>query len=162
MPDFSFENNQNPLYIAPPFLPQKIGQLVKKNERVSLRITGEDAWVLPIAPSVSIEGQHHIIRRHVFKQHKGTLKERWTQDDYRIVLTGWLVGKYSYPTEEVQRLHNYFEHDKPIEVTTPRLANLGIQLIAFTQLQLPFTAGDTAQYYVLRGYSDASDYALFE
>ena len=43
---------------------------------------------------ISLQGQNIIVRRHVNKGAvKGTIKERWSQDDYTISIEGILIGE---------------------------------------------------------------------
>ena len=161
-------------YIAPPFpdpLPNTIRKTIQditgilqphNSQLFSLKIEGKERWIFDIPPKMSIEGQHDIVRRKVFKQHKGTLKERWRQDDYKVVLEGWLVGKDTYPKEQVRRLQYFFEQEQPVHIQADALAALHIHTIVFTHLKLPFTQGEKVQYYVLNGVSDSKDYTLFE
>ncbi len=162
MPNFTYPTDLLSQDIAAPLLPDAAQALLRNSEGVLLRIPGEAPWLLPITPNITISGKQQITRRLVFKKHPGTLKERTTQDDYTITISGFLGGKTHYPIAEIRLLKRYFEYNKPVEVIAAPLIAMDIYRIAFSDFQLPPTQGDSSQRYLLQGYSDTQDYSLFE
>ncbi len=65
---------------------------------------------------ITISGSHTIIKRNVAKSNKmiGTVKERWSQNDYEITITGVLIGSIMtgnisdcYPTSDFEKLKKH-------------------------------------------------------
>lgn len=77
--------------------------------RLKLEEAGAEEWLLPMEPMVSLTGQNIITRRHVNKGRvRGSIKERWAQDDYSITVEGILMGMDGkYPEEDVARLRSF-------------------------------------------------------
>lgn len=124
---------------------------------LSLRLDAEGAeeWLLPEEPMISITGQNLIIRRHVSKGRlRGSIKERWTQDDYTVKIEGLLLGRDGrYPKKDVEQLRRYCEAGK-VKVLCPLLEIFGITQIAIESWDIPFTSGTTNQNYEITAYSD--------
>lgn len=83
--------------------------------RMPLEIKREgdsDYWLLPFEPLITITGKNIITKRQVSKgKIRGSIKERWTQDDYQITIDGVLINTESknYPSDDVQKLRKYCE-----------------------------------------------------
>lgn len=124
---------------------------------LSLRLDAEGAeeWLLPEEPMISITGQNLITRRHVSKGRlRGSIKERWTQDDYTVKIEGLLLGRDGrYPKKDVEQLRRYCEAGK-VKVLCPLLEIFGITQIAIESWDIPFTSGTTNQNYEITAYSD--------
>ena len=78
-------------------------------------------WLLPFEPLITITGKNIITKRQVSKgKIRGSIKERWTQDDYQITIDGVLINTESknYPSDDVQKLRKYCEAAK-WEVRSP-------------------------------------------
>ena len=120
-----------------------------------LDVEGAEEWLLPEEPMISITGQNIIIRRHVSKGRlRGSIKERWTQDDYTVKVEGLLLGRDGrYPKNDVERLRRYCEAGK-VKVLCPLLEIFGITQIAIESWDIPFTSGTTNQNYEITAYSD--------
>lgn len=130
---------------------------------VSLRKAQETPWVLPIDPILSVQGRHHIVRRQpLHGNQKGSIKERWGEEDHQVVLQGYFVGAQHYPEDEIARLHGYFTHNGPIGIITPVLQALGLRTFSIIRLTFPPTEGRLNQRYTLEAYSDQMDYQWFE
>ncbi|MCD8072517.1 MAG: DUF6046 domain-containing protein, partial [Alistipes sp.] len=57
-------------------------------------ISTGDWFEFEIEPTVSVEGKNTIISRKVLRSGiRGTVKERWSHDDYSITITGLLINK---------------------------------------------------------------------
>lgn len=60
--------------------------------RFQLEESGAKEWLFPTEPMISLNGQNILTRRHVSKGTiKGSIKERWTQDDYSVRIEGILL-----------------------------------------------------------------------
>ena len=120
-----------------------------------LDVEGAEEWLLPEEPMLSITGQNIITRRHVSKGRlRGSIKERWTQDDYTVKVEGLLLGRDGrYPKNDVERLRRYCEAGK-VKVLCPLLEIFGITQIAIESWDIPFTSGTTNQNYEITAYSD--------
>ena len=122
---------------------------------LQLDVEGAEEWLLPEEPMISITGQNIITRRHVSKGRlRGSIKERWTQDDYTVKVEGLLLGRDGrYPKNDVERLRRYCEAGK-VKVLCPLLEIFGITQIAIESWNIPFTSGTTNQNYEITAYSD--------
>ena len=120
-----------------------------------LDVEGAEEWLLPEEPLISITGQNLITRRHVSKGRlRGSIKERWTQDDYTVKIEGLLLGRDGrYPKNDVEQLRRYCEAGK-VKVLCPLLEIFGITQIAIESWDIPFTSGTTNQNYEITAYSD--------
>ena len=120
-----------------------------------LDVEGAEEWLLPEEPMISITGQNIITRRHVSKGRlRGSIKERWTQDDYTVKVEGLLLGRDGrYPKNDVEWLRRYCEAGK-VKVLCPLLEIFGITQIAIESWDIPFTSGTTNQNYEITAYSD--------
>ncbi len=141
---------------------------------LSLSIDEGATWfLLPYEPMININGKNEIIRRKVAKSasydqinRKGSIKERWNQDDYEITITGVLIGSIMtgnmgdcFPKEDFAKLKSVLTAAKSIYVTCPPLELLGIGQIVIEDFSFPFTKGENVQAYEIKAYSDY-DYKL--
>lgn len=113
---------------------------------------------LPVEPLVSVSCKNIIARRSIAKsRHKGTVKERWSQDDYEITIQGVLTvaDEGAYPHEQLRRLKEFFEERQAVEVEQEMLFSLGITYLALENLNLPHTKGLNNQNYEIKAYSDS-------
>lgn len=138
---------------------------------------GDDGvnYLLPYEPMISINGKNSIVRRKVAKAKSigtdgktigGTIKERWTQDDYEITITGVLIGsiltgnsEQCFPRADFARLVEYMTTPKSLKVFCEPLQLLGINQIVIEEFSFPFTKGENVQAYEIKAYSDF-DYKL--
>ena len=112
-------------------------------------------FVFPIDPIISRSFRNIITRRTVAKgKVRGTIKERWTEDDVQITITGVLsTNNGAYPAE-VAELQKYFEYREQIDVQSPFLNARDIFSIVIETLDLPPTKGLENQSFQIKGYSD--------
>lgn len=121
-------------------------------------------YTLPYEPIVNIEGKNIIVKRHLCKPPKnfiGSIKERWSQDDYKINIKGVLMGSIltgsieeCYPKEDFERLRSYFACGERIQVFCDPLNMLDILEIVIEDISFPFTKGENVQAYEINAYSD--------
>lgn len=123
--------------------------------RFQLEESGSKEWLLPLEPMISLNGQNILTRRHVSKGTiKGSIKERWTQDDYTVRIEGLLMGEDGkYPEEDVSRLKAFCEAGH-VKALNPLLEIFGISQLAIESWDIPFTSGTTNQNYTIQAYSD--------
>lgn len=118
----------------------------------------EDAeWMFPIEPLISITGKNVIVKRNVAKnERRGTIKERWTQDDFSINIQGSFVHPdlYTYPETDVQKLMYYVKQKRALSVKNELFAMLDIQQIVIESYSFPFSKGENVQNYSIDAYSD--------
>lgn len=125
---------------------------------LSLRLpkAGEEEWLLPLEPMITVTGKHIIAKRQVLKsKSRGSVKERWTLDDYGVRIEGILQGDGRYPKEEVARLRRYCEAGEVI-ASSPLLELFGISRLIIESWDIPHTSGVENQNYSLSCLSDDS------
>lgn len=124
---------------------------------LSLRLpqAGETDWLLPYEPMITISGKHIIIKRQVAKSKaRGSIKERWTLDDYSVKIEGILMSESdSYPEDDVRRLRKFCEAGEVI-ATSPLLELFGISRLVIESWEIPHTSGVRNQNYSLSCLSD--------
>lgn len=117
--------------------------------------SGAEEWLFPLEPMISVTGQNILTRRHVSKGNiKGSIKERWTQDDYTVRIEGILMDEDgSYPQEDVAKLRDFCESGH-VKALCPLLEIFGISRLAIESWDIPFTTGANNQNYTIMAYSD--------
>ena len=119
------------------------------------KLEGEDWWLLPYEPQISLQGTNIITKKQVTKGAvRGTIKERWSQGDYQVNISGILIGSDGgYPEDDVKKLRYYLEAGK-ILVKSPLLELFSINQIVVESWNIPFTAGQANQAYTISALSD--------
>lgn len=131
------------------------GTVVALQTPCTLRAPGLPDFTFPIDPFIGLQLRNIITRRRVAKGIKrGTVKERWTEDDVEITIAGVLQGDGAYPSDEVAILQRYFEYRGAIEVVCTRINDLNVQSIVIESFDLPHTKGGENQAYQIKAYSD--------
>lgn len=137
--------------------PSEIDKVRNPNQYpVILKAKGLPDFKFPIDPIISLSFRNLIIRRTVSKGEKrGTIKERWTEDDVSITITGVFINENEneYP-QEVNQLREFFQQHKEVDVVCKFLNELDINKIAIEELELPPTKGINNQTFQIRAYSD--------
>ena len=121
-----------------------------------LRLEGEEWWLLPCEPIITINGKNIITKKQVAKgKVRGSIKERWTQDDYQISINGILMNPKGtgYPDEDVKALKRLCEAAK-VEVMSPIFEVFSIDRIVIESFDFPFTSGPNNQAYTIGAVSD--------
>lgn len=123
--------------------------------RFQLEESGAEEWLFPMEPMISLNGQNILVRRNVSKGRiKGSIKERWTQDDYRVRIEGILLGTDGkYPDADVAKLRSFCEAGH-VKALNPLLEIFGISQLAIESWDIPFTSGTINQNYTIQAYSD--------
>ena len=122
---------------------------------LKLEEPGAREWLLPLEPMISLTGRHIIKRRQVNKGLiRGSIKERWAQDDYEVTIEGVFIGTDGrYPESDVARLKNFCEAAS-VTALSPLLEVFGISRLVIESWEMPFTAGAANQNYTIKAYSD--------
>lgn len=122
---------------------------------LKLEEPGAREWLLPLEPMISLTGKHIIKRRQVNKGLiRGSIKERWAQDDYEVTIEGLLMGTDErYPEADVARLKSFCEAAS-VTALSPLLEVFGISRLVIESWEMPFTAGEANQNYTIKAYSD--------
>ena len=122
---------------------------------LTLRAEGLEDFTFPIDPIISLSFKNIIAKRTVAKgKQRGTVKERWTQDDVEINISGVFISKDGdYPTE-VAKLQAFFDQHKAIDVICDLLNQRNINQIVIEGLELPHTKGAENQSFSIKAVSD--------
>lgn len=126
----------------------------------------EIEFKFPYEPIINISGKNNIIKRNVAKQGDsmiGSIKERWSQDDYKITITGVLIGNTEqgnyvecFPKSDFEKLKIFLTAAKTIKVHCEPLQLLEINHIVIKDFSFPFTTGENVQAYEIKAVSDFS------
>lgn len=114
-------------------------------------------FLLPLEPLVSVSGKNTIVRRKVAKSKlNGTVKERWSQDDYDVTIQGVVSGtdESKYPENYLRKLLELFDEHQAVEVEQGILQVFGIHHLAIESVSFPHTKGMNNQNYEIKAYSD--------
>lgn len=139
----------------------------------SFRSSKDKNWyLLPWEPMINISGSNTIIKRNIAKQDKsliGSVKERWSTNDYEITITGAfygdkMIGKaaQTYPRRDMEKLRDYLLTAEAIEVLCEPLQILNINKIVIESVNFPFTKGENVQAYEIRALSDTPIKLFYE
>lgn len=123
---------------------------------LEMSVDGSDWWMLPVEPLVSVTGSNVLVKRQVSKGNvRGSIKERWTQDDYKVKISGILINndKNAYPKADVIKLKNFCESAK-VNVRSPFFEIFSINQIVIENYDFPFTSGQDNQAYSIDAVSD--------
>lgn len=124
---------------------------------LTLRIPkeGEREWLFPIEPMITITGKQIITKRQVAKgKARGSVKERWTQDDYTVKIEGVMMSQDGdYPEADVRQLRKFCEAGEVV-ATSPILELFGISRLVIENWEIPHTSGRANQNYILSCLSD--------
>lgn len=123
--------------------------------RFQLEESGAQEWLFPMEPMISVNGKNILVRRNVSKgKIRGSIKERWTQDDYSVRIEGILMGMDGkYPEADVAKLRSFCEAGH-VKALNPLLEIFGISQLAIESWDIPFTSGTINQNYTIQAYSD--------
>lgn len=123
-------------------------------------------WLFPYEPMMNISSGNNIVKRNVAKQGNkltGTIKERWSQKDYDITITGVLIGSIMqgksedcFPRDHFVKLLEFLTHSKELFIYSYPLELLGITKVVIEDYSFPFTKGENVQAYELKLTSDYS------
>lgn len=122
---------------------------------LTLRAQGLTDFTFPIDPFISVGLKNIITRRTISKGSKrGTVKERWTEDDADISISGVFINQDGTYPVEVEKLRAFFNQHKAIEVICTFLNEKDINQIAIESLDFAHTKGAENQAFEIKAYSD--------
>lgn len=123
--------------------------------RLKTEEEGSEEWLVPFEPTVTVRSENLIKHRYVNKGRvKGSIKERWTQNNYSVTIEGTLSSRDGdYPESDVSKLVKHCEAAK-LTVLHPLLEILGISHIVVERWTLPHTEGKAHQRYRIDACSD--------
>lgn len=121
---------------------------------------------LPVDPVISVSSKNLITRRYIAKSEmRGSIKEWWSTDDWRISISGVLIAEQlgsKLLNEYIKQLRNILEHNQSVALVNDTLNDgYNIRYIAIESYNFPFTKGVENQSFSLSGYSDDS-YSLLK
>lgn len=104
-------------YDVKAFTPEQLGQALSNASGVpmqcplKMRREGDaEYWLFPNEPIITIHGKNVIAKKQVAKgKVRGSIKERWSQDDYQVNISGILMDPLGYPEEDVKKLRSLCE-----------------------------------------------------
>ena len=118
-------------------------------------------FTLPYEPLLTIDSKNNITTRTVAKMGnedkiQGTVKERWSRDDYSIKVTGVLMGHDMrvFPKDDFERLRDILIKAKRWTVYCEPLQLLGINHVVVESMSFPFSKGENVQAYEINLLSD--------
>lgn len=115
-------------------------------------------WLFPIEPLMSISGKNVIVKRNVSKQYnyRGTIKERWSEDDIAISIQGSFVhpDMKKYPADDVEKLMYYIRRKEALYVKNDLLQLLNVNQIVIESFSFPFSKGENVQNFTIDAVSD--------
>ena len=118
------------------------------------KVEGGDWWLFPYEPQITLQGTNVIVKKPVSKGSvRGTIKERWTQGDYQVNISGILIGRGAYPEEDVKRLRSFCEASRVL-VKSPLLELFSINQVVIENWSIPHTSGRANQAYTISAVSD--------
>ncbi len=123
---------------------------------LKMRLEGEEWWQLPYEPIISVNGKNVIVKKQVAKGRvRGSIKERWSQDDYQISISGIFMNPSGagYPEDYVMKLKKLCEAAK-VQVMSPLFEVFSIDRIVIESYDFPFTSGPANQAYTINAVSD--------
>ena len=124
---------------------------------IKLSNGNDDWWLLPTEPIITLGGGNIVAKSNVAKSKlRGSIKERWSTDDYTISIEGLLTrfDQWTYPQDDVARLRAIVEARDTIDVKCQLFEIFGIGKIVVEKYDWPFTKGEENQAYRLSVVSD--------
>lgn len=125
---------------------------------ISLGIPGNDLYKIPFDPILSCKGANRIKERYVNKgKIRGSVKERWTQDDYELTISGTIVAdSYKEMCDICKKLRELCEQGtQGLDISNDVLNNTyNIWKIAVYDWDIPFTPGMENQEFSITAKSD--------
>ena len=90
-------------------------------------------------------------------QLRGSIKERWSQDDWEITISGVIISANGeYPVNTLKALRDFCNVPESVDVICPLFNEMDVQRIAIESIDFPFTKGVENQAFVIKAYSDST------
>lgn len=122
-------------------------------------------FTFPCDPLISFKGGFKITRRNVAKKTRGgSVKERWSIDDYTITITGTITGENAEDMKDnVKALNTILTQAVTgLNVLCPAFEVLEIERMCVESFDFPFTPGEDNQAFSITAYSDDVHQLLIE
>ena len=119
-------------------------------------------FVFPTDPLISVTTKNILVRRQVLKSDfRGTVKERWSQDDFNVNIAGVFISDESHVIEDyVDGLLEMANAAESLKIISDFLNDVyKITRIAIENVDFPFTQGIDCQKFTVKAYSD-DEYSL--
>jgi len=119
----------------------------------------DNSFELPFEPIVNITAKNNIIKRNIAKSKGiGTVKERWSRDDYTIDITCVLRNGdiNAYPEADFQKLYSFLKVGETLAVKYEPFQLLEIHNIVIEDFSVPYTPGENLQTFTINAVSDNS------
>jgi hypothetical protein len=131
---------------------------------LTFRTTDLGDFKLPLDPVIALSGKNIITRRYVNKSKtRGTIKERWSEDDWEISITGVIIEENEeLRLKHIGKLRSFCEYAGTVEVICPLFNEMDITRIVIESYDFPFTRGIENQAFIIKAYSDESYTLLIE
>ena len=131
--------------------------------RLALSSNPDDMFTLPLDPVVSVNGSNTIVKREVAKSEiRGTVKEKWNQNDLSISVSGVLTTTDPDDSSKTvdgyaQRLLHFLLADEALIIECDVVNNvLDVQRVVVEKFDFPFTKGVENQSFSFTLVSDDS------
>lgn len=131
--------------------------------RLALSSNPDDMFTLPLDPVVSVNGSNTIVKREVAKSEiRGTVKEKWNQNDWSISVSGVLTTTDPDDSSKTvdgyaQRLLHFLLADEALIIECDVVNNvLDVQRVVVEKFDFPFTKGAENQSFSFTLLSDDS------
>lgn len=130
--------------------------------RLALSSSPDDTFTLPLDPIVSISSSNLIVKREIAKSTiTGTVKEKWSNDDWKISVSGVLKTMGDADDEQVEyyidRLRKLITSDEALVIECDVLNNVfDITRVVVESYSFPFTKGIENQSFMFSLLSDDS------
>lgn len=131
---------------------------------VQLRLPDGSFWKLPSDPVIAVTCKNIVCRRYVSKsQMRGSVKERWSQDDCEINISGlFMADSPEELSEWVRTLRRAIEVKEAVAVICDMLQQYyDVTRIVVESCSFPFTQGECNQRFDIKAFSD-DGYTLLE
>ena len=155
--DFVFEDMQDKQEFTLFGTPMTLPVWMKKQSE-----TEADWWLIPIEPLVTIGGANVLKKRTVAKlplnkKSRGTIKERWAEDDFTISIDGVFINSslnLSFSEKDIKKLYELMSAREPLDVKCALFELFKINRIVVESYDFPFTKGTENQTYSIKAVSD--------
>jgi len=129
----------------------------KLTTREGIEVDDAGYWTLPLEPILNIRGGQRVIRRYPSRSTRGgSVKERWSSDDYTINIKGILMNfsGHDYPEDQAATLRELLEATQ-VAVRSPLLTGVfGIERIVIKDFDLAYETGENFQAFKINAWSD--------
>lgn len=133
----------------------------------NIRLWGGEIWYFPIEVHINISGSFNLTKQSLnynktsTEHYYGTVKTRVYQNDYKVTITGLLIGENemgryedTYPIDDLTRLKAFLTSDREFRCHCDFLNILDIFYLSIESFSFPFTKGENMQAFTFEALSD--------